>query len=178
MAQESAREVLELLLASVPAPPAVAEAAERVGADGLLVGVLTQLEPNGEGRVAFDSSSVNAPLLAQSVVPVTRQDVGRQVCLMFEKGDWAKPVIMGFLQTKVTKEPESDMEQSGNRTRPIEARIDGERIVLEGHKEIVLRCGKASITLTQDGRVLVRGTYLSSRSSGPNLIKGGSVQLN
>ena len=178
MAQEPTREVLELLLASDPAPSAVGETAETVRIDGLLIGVLTQVDPNGEGRIAFDSLSVNAPLLARSVVPMTRQEVGRQVCLMFEKGDWTKPVVLGFLQAKVTQEPESDVGQSGDKTRPIEARIDGERIVLEGHKEIVLRCGKASITLTQDGRVLVRGTYLSSRSSGPNLIKGGSVQLN
>ena len=44
--------------------------------------------------------------------------------------------------------------------------------------EIVLRCGEASITLTRAGKVLIRGTYLLSRSSGVNRIKGGSVQIN
>ena len=44
--------------------------------------------------------------------------------------------------------------------------------------QLVLRCGKASITLTKAGKVLIQGTYLSSRSSGVNRIKGGSVQLN
>ena len=42
----------------------------------------------------------------------------------------------------------------------------------------VLVRGKASITLTREGKVLIRGTYLSSRSSGVNRIKGGSVQIN
>jgi hypothetical protein len=42
----------------------------------------------------------------------------------------------------------------------------------------VLRCGKASITLTSAGKVLIRGTYVLSRSSGVNKIKGGSIQLN
>jgi hypothetical protein len=42
----------------------------------------------------------------------------------------------------------------------------------------VLRCGQASVTLTKAGKVLIRGTYVSSRSSGVNRIKGGSVQLN
>jgi hypothetical protein len=42
----------------------------------------------------------------------------------------------------------------------------------------VLRCGKASITLTKAGKVLVQGTYVSHRSSGVIRIKGGAVQLN
>ncbi|MEW5071937.1 hypothetical protein AB1P14_09365, partial [Pseudomonas aeruginosa] len=38
--------------------------------------------------------------------------------------------------------------------------------------------GKASITLTRAGKVIIRGAYLSSRSTGVNRIKGGSVQIN
>jgi hypothetical protein len=41
-----------------------------------------------------------------------------------------------------------------------------------------LRCGKSSITLTRAGKVLIEGEYISSRSSGVNRIKGGSIQLN
>ena len=43
---------------------------------------------------------------------------------------------------------------------------------------MVLRCGKASITLTKAGKVLIEGSYVLSRSTGVNRIKGGSVQLN
>ena len=50
--------------------------------------------------------------------------------------------------------------------------------MLSADKEIVLKCGKASITLTRAGKILIRGAYLLSRSSGPNRIKGGSIQLN
>jgi len=56
-----------------------------------------------------------------------------------------------------------------------EVRVDGERVVFDAKKEIVLRCGKASITLTRAGKVLIRGAYLLNRSSGVNRIKGGSV---
>ena len=55
---------------------------------------------------------------------------------------------------------------------------DGERLTLTADREIVLRCGKASLTLTRAGKVLIRGAYLLSRSSGVNRIKGGSVQIN
>jgi hypothetical protein len=55
---------------------------------------------------------------------------------------------------------------------------DGERLVFSAEKEIVLRCGNASITLTRAGKVLIRGAYLLARSSGVNRIQGGSVQIN
>lgn len=48
----------------------------------------------------------------------------------------------------------------------------------EAEEEIELRCGGASIVLTRAGKVLLRGAYLLSRSSGVNRIKGGSVQIN
>jgi len=50
--------------------------------------------------------------------------------------------------------------------------------VLKAKQEIVLECGRASITLTSAGKVLIRGAYLSSRSSGVHRIKGASVEIN
>jgi len=61
---------------------------------------------------------------------------------------------------------------------PFTADVDGERVLLRARKEIVLKCGKASITLTKVGKVLIRGVYLLSRSSGVNRIKSGLVQAN
>jgi hypothetical protein len=43
---------------------------------------------------------------------------------------------------------------------------------------VVLRCGDASITLTQAGKVIIRGNYIVSRSSGYNKIKGAAVDIN
>ena len=50
--------------------------------------------------------------------------------------------------------------------------------MLTAEREIELRCGKSSLVLTRAGKVLIRGAYLLSRSSGVNRIKGGSVQIN
>jgi hypothetical protein len=178
MAQEPAREILELLLDSETGRRSVVEGTNPAGTGGLLIGVLTGIAAQGQGLVAFDTHSVDTPVIGRTIVPLTSQDVGRQVCLMFEQGDLTKPVILGLLHIGVDQASVNIKQHDMAKPHPIEAKIDGERIVLEGHKEIVLTCGKASITLTQDGKVLIRGTYLSSRSSGPNLIKGGSVQLN
>lgn len=55
-------------------------------------------------------------------------------------------------------------------------RRGGRRI--EARETLELRCGKASITLRRDGKVVVRGTDVVSASSGPNKVKGASIALN
>ena len=50
--------------------------------------------------------------------------------------------------------------------------------MLTAEREIVLKCGEASITLTRAGKVLIKGTYVLSRSSGYNKIKGAAVDIN
>lgn len=66
--------------------------------------------------------------------------------------------------------PEDDAEQ--------EIEVDGKRIVFTAKNEIVLRCGKSSITLTRAGKIIISGEYVVSRSAGVNRIRGGSVQIN
>lgn len=59
-----------------------------------------------------------------------------------------------------------------------EAIVDGRRVVIEACEELVLRCGKASIVLCKDGKLLLSGTYVRSQAQGVNRIQGGSVQIN
>ena len=63
-------------------------------------------------------------------------------------------------------------------TKKVEARLDGERVILEGHQEITLKCGEASITLRRDGKIVVRGAYVETHARGVNRIKGGAVKIN
>lgn len=66
----------------------------------------------------------------------------------------------------------------GMASKELDIRVDGKRIEIEGAAEIVLRCGEASITLRRNGRLILRGTYVESRSRGTNRIKGGTVLIN
>ncbi len=45
----------------------------------------------------------------------------------------------------------------------VEVDADGERLLVSAKEQLVLRCGKASITLTKAGKVLIEGSYLLSR---------------
>jgi len=61
---------------------------------------------------------------------------------------------------------------------PNKVSVDGEQVTITGDREIVLRCGEASIVLTKAGKVIIRGAYVVTRSSGANRIKGASVHIN
>ncbi|NMC74697.1 MAG: DUF2345 domain-containing protein [Geobacteraceae bacterium] len=96
---------------------------------------------------------------------------------MFEGRDPCRPVIIDTLYSiidEITDQPADGIEGQA----PEEVSVDRKRIVIDAEKEIVLRCGDASITLTSAGKVLIRGNYLLSRSAGANRIRGGSVQIN
>ncbi len=138
---------------------------------GVLVGDLVGLSNNGcSPLVPFAALSENGPLIARTIIELSDIDIGRQVVLQFEEGNITKPIIMGLLQQTT---------QSKDKARStIEISVDGERLTVSAKEQLVLRCGKASITLTREGKVLLQGTYLSSRSTGVNRIKGGSVDIN
>jgi len=102
-------------------------------------------------------------------------DSGQEALIVFEGGDPDRPIVVGLMESA-----EVDLAKTEPDTKQplMEAVVDGETVKIEGPKKIVLRCGKGSITITKDGKIMVRGTDLLSRSSGPNRIKGGSVQIN
>lgn len=52
------------------------------------------------------------------------------------------------------------------------------KAVVEAGKELVLRCGKSSVTLGADGRVSIKGKQLLSRAEGQNRVQGANVALN
>ena len=86
---------------------------------------------------------------------------------------------MGMLQNSETPVQELSIDVSRELdSQQLQAKIDGDHVTLTAEKEIVLQCGKSSITLTKAGKIIIRGEYLLSRSTGVNKIKGGSVQIN
>lgn len=115
-------------------------------------------------------------LPARSTVVLNKGQTGRDVVLMFENGAVDAPVILGLIEPPVSLPPTQNAQKIQG--KPDTAEIDGKSLVLTAEKEIVLRCGDASITLTRVGKIIIRGTYVVSRSSGVNRIKGGVVHIN
>jgi hypothetical protein len=128
-----------------------------LGLQGVHRAEITGIGPDGQAQVLIPTLG-ETPLFAASLVPVVAASVGRLAAVTMMDG---QPLILGLIQPP-----------------PSEVEVDGEKLVLEARREVTLRCGKASITMTADGRVTIRGTQVLSRSDGPNRVQGASVQLN
>ena len=159
--------MLDELLAA-PADVRVPEA--RI--DGVRVGRLVAFKDDGTvPLVTYDGQPQSAALPARATLDLHGSHIGRDVVLMFEDGDPYRPLVMGCLHDAHGR---TLPEQPGT----VDVDVDGQRLVVSAKEQLVLRCGKASITLTRSGKVLFHGTYVSNRSSGVLRLKGGSVQIN
>jgi uncharacterized protein DUF6484 len=110
---------------------------------------------------------------AQTTVPLQQAHIGATVVVMFDEGDLWRPIVVGVLQ-----ESRTGLAGAAAPAPRVQAQVDDQRLVLTAEREIVLQCGEASITLTRAGKIVIKGTYVVSRSSGPNRIKGASVDIN
>ena len=166
------------------AAPTAAELLERAAQPitGVRIGWIAGFDARRGLLVDFPGS--HGPVPARSVVPLDKAAAARAAAdrqgavLQFERGDPRLPVLMGLVQPAVRTPLLDALLDAPPKGSKLEAKVDGERVVIEGKEEIVLRCGQASITLRRDGKVVVRGTYLETRAKGTNRIKGGSVQIN
>ena len=158
----------------------VHEQAERLAkkypVPSVTIGQLIAAEPEQGPMVDFALNHTGTTLLARTLVPLDPSQAGCDVALMFEDGELTRPIIMGVVQewNAAARQRLGTVEQEARVT----VRHNDDSLLLTAAKEITLQCGKASITLTSAGKLLLRGAYLLSRSSGVNRIKGGSVQIN
>ncbi len=161
----------------------------------VILGQLSALSPAGDPMVDFALNPAGKAISATATMAIDNGHTGRQVALMFVDGSLDKPLIIGLIHSPLQEMIESfelstarqgddalsdelDSEPAANLENIDDVLVDGKRVVLEGRDEVVLRCGESSITLTSSGKILIRGRYLLSRSSGVNRIHGASVQVN
>lgn len=122
--------------------------------------------------VGFDHERVLVQLPDQPLALVVSQscgrrldasDVGAEVALTFIGGDPTRPIIL---------------DKIARPARFSSTTIHDRELVFEADRQITLRCGKSSLTLTRDGKIVISGKDLLSRASSANRIRGGVIQLN
>lgn len=138
--------------------------------EGHLTGKLTGINEKGEPLVNFPGNPSQGPIAAMSTVPINFAQKGRIVVLVFDQNDPLRPIITGVIRTK----SETVQEEGANNS----VEIDGEEITFTSRKKTVIRCGSASITMTREGKVIIKGDYVLSSSTGFNQIKGGAIVIN
>jgi len=133
-------------------------------------GWIAEVSAEGEVRVDYPGNR-HGVLPARSIVDIPAASLApagarTEVLLCFEAGDPQRPIIMGVLRAARLSESASP------------AGFSGDQLSFTAGKEMSLRCGDSSITLTADGRIVIKGTRLVSRASETNKIRGASVAIN
>jgi hypothetical protein len=136
-----------------------------------------------EGKIFVDySGNQKGPILAR-LTSSARENLrlesyaGREVLLGFEDDAPLCPIIIDTLHSTIDGR-EVPLNETAEADAPKRVHTTPKRLTLEAEEEVVLRCGDGSITITSAGKVLIKGKYLVSRSSGTNSIKGSSVRIN
>lgn len=114
---------------------------------------------------------------AHTTVPLTLAMIGAKVVVLFEQGNFYSPIIVGVIQNSAlaTLKDESSNQQKSSQ---LSIQADDDRFIVSAEREIVLRCGESSITLTRAGKVIIKGSYILSRATGYNKIKGAAIDIN
>lgn len=160
------------------APEHKKELSESLGVSGVVIGTIEGVAKDGHPLVTWPNgggSVVAARTVWMASPPNWLDCEGLRVVLGFANGEESRPILLGLLDAPPTKTRVSEVtkeeSESLHTLRPKVLRIESEQ-------ELVLECGEAKIALRADGRVVILGGYLLSRSKGVNKIKGGSVQIN
>ncbi|HET7881572.1 MAG TPA: DUF6484 domain-containing protein [Acetobacteraceae bacterium] len=140
-----------------------------LGPAEVVIGQIISVGADGVPEVDFPDNPVGAPVPALATARYDDLSPGRAVALMFLGGDRAHPLAIG-----VVVQPDAPL----GRIDESDCKGPRGRLTLTAASEIVLQCGRASLVLTRAGKVLVRGAYVSLRSSGVQRITGASVQIN
>jgi hypothetical protein len=121
------------------------------------------------GDTAIPASTLGAVTREQLEQAVAAQ---RLVVVVFLDGRPDAPVLLSLDSPSEPSAPEPSA------SRSVELELDGERRVIEATRELVLRCGDASITLRSDGTLTLRGRDVTSWARRRQRIRGGSVSIN
>ena len=156
------------------------ESRGEIASGGMRLGRIVAADDDRRTLVEFDGCA--GPTVARLGIGANKGQIDRAIArrdvavIVFEEGDPRRPIVLGLVPIPQT-EPARAVERPTPR-KVLWADVDGRRVRIEAEDEIVLECGKASVTLRRNGKVVIRGTYVETKSDGTNRIKGGQVRIN
>ena len=140
---------------------------------GVCVGVFLGFDLLDQPLVGNNPALPGEVVPAQSIVALRHDMIGAEIAISSNNGHWSRPIILGVINAR------SVSTRNGHEAAAsLTAVVDGQRTVIEAQQEVVLKCGDASITLTRAGKIMLKGHYILSQSSGYNKIKGAAIDIN
>ena len=128
-----------------------------------------------EGRLLFRPEGAELPRVPVTIGMSASDVVLLKAAQSFQRALVAQTAAAEFVLIGLLRERIST---SAAKKGELEVRMDGETVQLSAEHQIELKCGKSSLILRRSGRVILKGTYVVTTSSGPVKIKGATVALN
>ena len=131
-------------------------------------GVVVELLETGEILVELNgeaSRRILCDFLETTDRPRISLQPGDPVLLLLPRTSEEKGCVLGRIGRYRSPKKESEGKESEN-------------LVIEAKKQLDLKCGKSSIAMRRDGKLIVKTVDVTSRAKRNNKIKGGSVQIN
>ena len=129
------------------------------------------VELGSEGSVVIQSDTGEQFKDVEIMHGVTEEvalAAGDNVLLLECDGPGGRAIVLGRIGTSQTQ-----------LKRPAEAKEHvPDELVIEAKKNLTLKCGAGSITIREDGKILIKGKDLVSHAQRMNRIRGGSVSIN
>ncbi len=141
---------------------------------GIYIGTLKKITYEGQVLVEISDIRPGVEFIARATCSVDKNDIGKKVALSFPVNNDRNPLILGVIRNENQKTG-GDLYIHGQVQN---ATGRSGKLILDAENEITLQCGKSSITLTAEGKIIIKGEYISSRATGVHRIKGGAVQIN
>ena len=135
-----------------------------------------------DGEVFIDGAGIEPPQLRARISVGVHQRwensllrPGNSVLVINEDGDPKRPIIIGSVVEKLDFEPILKKSLIKEHT---EIHFKGKQITFESSGEVIIKCGNSTITMRNDGEIVLRGKKIVSRAAQSNKLKGAAVKIN
>jgi len=128
----------------------------------IIRGRIINIGEDGKLLVKTDAggSKISCDFLRTSAAPLPQLYLGTPVlCVANESRGYVLGVIQPYLPQAEKKED------------PVE-------LSLEAKDSIELTCGESVLSMSKNGKIVLRGTDITTRASGQNKIKGATISIN
>jgi hypothetical protein len=136
---------------------------------------------NGDGTITIagaDGSLLPCEILVTASADSTDFVAGDEVLVWRASEEAECNVVLG----KIRRAPIGPMTSSSSQTMDYpmaDERVEApDELVFEAKHSLTLRVGDGSITIREDGKILIKGKDLVSHAQRMNRIKGGAVSIN
>jgi len=150
--------------------------------NGFQAGTVEEMTPEGLIVVNTGVKLIDCHFIRSSTAPPPEIHPGDSVLYVPPASDAEFGYVLGLIEpypSTVNQLSEKQTRQAQGQDNACHiTRIEDEVVHIKADKGLVIECGTGSITITQDGKVQIKGKELLSRARGMSRIKGAGVNIN